>query len=225
MASIFVPICQVFSHVETTGTLVVFNRRTNAHMTEERFGMTDNVNPGESEDKRGLLIVYTGHGKGKTTAALGMCVRALGYRWRVCIVQFVKGSWKYGELRGVRRLAPEVELHTVGEGFVGIVDDTKERSVHIAAAKDGVAFAREKIASREYPLVILDELNVALKLELIDRGDVESLLEARSEEQHVVITGRDAPDWLVERADLVTEMKEIKHPYQQGILAQKGIDW
>ncbi|MBD3331751.1 cob(I)yrinic acid a,c-diamide adenosyltransferase [candidate division GN15 bacterium] len=192
---------------------------------EEAEIMSDNEKSGQKDEKQGLLIVYTGHGKGKTTAALGMCVRALGYHWRVCIVQFVKGSWKYGELRGVKRLSPEIELHTVGEGFVGIVDDNKERSEHIRAAKEGVEFARKIIESCDYPLVILDELNVALKLELVDREDVESLIDAMSHEQHLVITGRDAPEWLIEKANLVTEMKEIKHPYQEGILAQKGIDW
>jgi cob(I)alamin adenosyltransferase len=173
----------------------------------------------------GLLVVYTGNGKGKTTAALGMCVRAIGYGWKICIVQFVKGSWKYGELKGIKRLDPNVELNVVGEGFVGIIDDKKEFSEHRQAARQGLELAREKIASKQYQLVILDELNVALKLGLVERQDVESLLEARSEKQHLVITGRDAADWLIERADLVTEMTEIKHPFQQGILAQKGIDW
>ncbi len=178
-----------------------------------------------TEEKRGLLIVYTGHGKGKTTASLGMCVRAVGYDWKVCIIQFVKGSWKYGELKGVKRLAPNVELHTVGEGFVGIVDDKKEFSEHREAAHKGLDFALEKITSGEFPLVILDELNVALKLGLVDREQVERVLAARHEKQHLVITGRDAADWLIEKADLVTEMKEVKHPYQEGILAQRGIDW
>lgn len=176
-------------------------------------------------EKKGLLVVYTGNGKGKTTAALGMCVRAVGYNWKVCVIQFVKGSWKYGELKGIKRLEPNVELNVVGEGFVGIVDDNKDFSEHQEAARAGLQLARNKISSGDYPLVILDELNVALKLGLIAREDVESLLAAKGPRQHLVITGRDAADWLVERADLVTEMKEIKHPFQQGILAQKGIDW
>jgi cob(I)alamin adenosyltransferase len=182
----------------------------------------------ENSDKNkeiGLLVVYTGNGKGKTTAALGMCVRAVGYGWKICIVQFVKGSWKYGELKGIKRLEPNVELSVVGEGFVGIIDDKKEFSEHQQAAQKGLKLAREKIASKQYQLVILDELNVALKLGLVQRQDVESLLEARSEKQHLVITGRDAAEWLIQRADLVTEMTEIKHPFQHGILAQRGIDW
>ncbi len=174
---------------------------------------------------KGLLVVYTGNGKGKTTASLGMVVRAVGYDWNICIIQFVKGSWKYGELKGIKRLEPNVELHLVGEGFVGIIDDKKEFSEHQKAAKEGVRFAIDKIKSGKFELVVLDELNIAADLKLIDKEDVLSVLEACSEKQHLVITGRNAPDYLIEKADLVTEMKEIKHPYQQGILAQKGIDW
>lgn len=177
------------------------------------------------EKSQGLLVVYTGNGKGKTTAALGMVVRAVGYDWKVLIIQFVKGSWKYGELKGVKRLAPNVVLHTVGEGFVGIVDDKKEFSEHQKAAKEGILFSVEQIRTGEYQLIILDELNVALSLGLVDQSDVEQILAARSPKQHLVITGRGAPEWLIEKADLVTEMTEIKHPYQKGILAQKGVDW
>jgi len=178
-----------------------------------------------NKPKQGLLIVYTGNGKGKTTAALGMCVRAVGYNWKICLIQFVKGSWKYGELNGLKKLAPNVELHVVGEGFVGIEDDDKEFTEHQKAARDGLQVALEKIKSEEYQLVILDELNIALDLGLIDEDAVLSVLDARTPLQHLVITGRGAPDWLVEKADLVTEMTEIKHPYQKGMLAQKGIDW
>ena len=177
------------------------------------------------KQSKGLLIVYTGNGKGKTTAALGMCVRAVGYDWNVCLIQFVKGSWKYGELNGIKRLEPNVELLTVGEGFVGIVDDDKEFEEHEKAAAAGIDVAMQKITSGEHRLIILDELNVAFELGLVSEKQVKSLIEAASEKQHLVITGRGAPSWLIEKADLVTEMKEIKHPYQQGILAQKGIDW
>ncbi|HOP07182.1 MAG TPA: cob(I)yrinic acid a,c-diamide adenosyltransferase [candidate division Zixibacteria bacterium] len=179
----------------------------------------------ETDKKKGLLVVYTGNGKGKTTAALGMCVRAVGYDWRICLIQFVKGSWKYGELKGVKRLEPNLELYTVGEGFVGIVDDQKEFSEHREAARKGVALAIEKIKSGDYQLVILDELNVAMDLGLVTDEELEQILDARSPEQHLVITGRGMTDELKERADLITEMGEIKHPYQKGILAQKGIDW
>lgn len=176
-------------------------------------------------ERKSLLIVYTGNGKGKTTAALGMCVRAVGYNWRVCIIQFVKGSWKYGELEGIKRLAPEVELHTVGEGFVGIVDDDKDFEEHRRAARAGLQLARRKMEAGDYQLVILDELNVAVDLGLVTDEELKLLLESRNETQHLVVTGRNAREWLIEKADLVTEMREVKHPFQKGWLAQKGIDW
>lgn len=175
--------------------------------------------------EKGLLVVYTGNGKGKTTASLGMCLRAAGYGWKMCLIQFIKGSWKYGELEGVRKLEPDLELHVVGKGFVGIVDDTRQLSEHRKAAAEGVALALEKIRSGQYRLIILDELNVAAKLGLVSTEDIKTIVAARSDNQHLVITGRDAADWLIEAADLVTEMVEIKHPYQKGILAQKGIDY
>jgi cob(I)alamin adenosyltransferase len=185
----------------------------------------ENVGKIRNKPSQGLLVVYTGNGKGKTTAALGMCVRAVGYNWKICVIQFVKGSWKYGEIKGIKKLEPNVELSVVGEGFVGILDDDKEFSEHQKAARQGVTEAIEKIRSGDYQLVILDELNVALDLGLVTREDVTSVLEAHPATVHLVITGRGAPDWLVDRADLVTEMTEVKHPYQKGMLAQKGIDW
>src|SRR5271165_3157933 len=124
---------------------------------------------------RGMLIIYTGGGKGKTTAALGMAVRAVGYGHRVLILQFIKGSWHYGEIDGLRRLAPEVELVQGGEGFVGIIDDTKERSEHELAAVQALQLAREKIATDAYDLVILDEINYALQLNLITLDPVKDL--------------------------------------------------
>jgi cob(I)alamin adenosyltransferase len=154
-----------------------------------------------------------------------MCLRAIGYDWKICIIQFVKGSWKYGELKGLKRLESNIELHVIGEGFVGIVDDTKDFEVHRKAAQDGIVLAREKMNSGQFQLVILDELNVAADLGLVTREEVESVVNARSGLQNLVITGRGAADWLISLADLVTEMKEIKHPYQKGVLAQKGIDW
>ncbi len=178
----------------------------------------------EAKDK-GLLIVYTGNGKGKTTASLGMCLRAAGYGWKICLIQFIKGSWKYGELEGVKKLEPDLEPHVMGKGYVRIVDDTRQMSEHKKAAAEGVTLALEKIRSGKYPLIILDELNVAAKLGLVSTEDIKTIVAARSENQHLVITGRDAADWLIEAADLVTEMVEIKHPYQKGVLAQKGIDY
>jgi cob(I)alamin adenosyltransferase len=176
-------------------------------------------------EDRGLVIVYTGNGKGKTTAALGLCIRAVGYDEKVCIIQFIKGSWKYGELDGIKRLAPNVELYQKGLGFVGIIDDKLDKSEHIKAAKKALAFAREKIESNKYDIVILDEINVAVGLELIKAEDVMGLIDCKPELTDLVLTGRNAPQEIIERADLVTEMREIKHPYQKGIMAQRGIDF
>lgn len=178
------------------------------------------------EDKgKGLLIVYTGDGKGKTTAALGMSVRAVGYDWKVCIIQFIKGSWRYGELDGLKRLAPDVELNVMGEGFVGIIDDDKPFEQHREAAKKAYDLALEKMKSGVYNLIIVDELNVAVKLGLISSDELKELVARKPENLHLVVTGRDASDWLIEQADLVTEMKEIKHPFKKGIPAQKGVDF
>jgi cob(I)alamin adenosyltransferase len=177
------------------------------------------------EEKKGLLIVYTGNGKGKTTASLGMTIRALGYGWKICIVQFIKGSWKYGEMEGLKRLMPDVELHIMGQGFVGIIDDDKPIEEHHEAAKAAYDLSLEKMKSGEYQLVILDELNIAVNLGLISEDQLIELVNQKPEELHLVITGRNAVERLIERADLVTEMTEIKHPFQKGIMAQKGVDY
>ncbi len=177
------------------------------------------------EENKGLVIVYTGNGKGKTTAALGMCIRAAGYKKKIKILQFVKGSWKYGELKGIELLKDFVDMEQVGEGFVGIVDDNKEFSVHQEAARKGLAYAREIIHSGQYDIVILDELNIAIDLGLIPLEDALEVIQNKPAQLHLVITGRSAKPELIEVADLVTEMREIKHPFQKGILAQRAIDW
>jgi len=177
------------------------------------------------EENKGLIIVYTGNGKGKTTAALGMCIRAAGYKKKIKILQFVKGSWKYGELKGIELLKDFVDMEQVGEGFVGIVDDNKEFSVHQEAARKGLAYAREIIHSGQYDIVILDELNIAIDLGLIPLADALEVIQNKPALLHLVITGRNAKTEIIEIADLVTEMREIKHPFQKGILAQRAIDW
>ena len=173
---------------------------------------------------RGLVIVYTGDGKGKTTAALGTALRAVGRGFRVLIIQFIKGSWEYGELESLKRLAPELELVRVGKGFVGIVDDTLPREEHEEAAREGFDLARKRVTSGEYDLVILDELNYAVQGGLISIEDVMALVKDKPPELHLLITGRDAHPDLIAAADLVTEMREVKHPYQKGIPAMRGID-
>ncbi len=182
-------------------------------------------NEKSNKNKKGLLIVYTGDGKGKTTAALGMTVRATGYDWKIGIFQFIKGTWKYGELEGIKKLAPNVELEVMGAGFVGIVDDDKPIEEHRRVAKEAVDTVKQKISSKDYDLIILDELNVAVSLGLVTQDEVESIINLKPDSLTLVITGRGASKWLIDQADLVTEMKEIKHPYQKGIPAQKGIDF
>ena len=177
------------------------------------------------EEKNGLIIVHTGNGKGKTTAALGLAIRAWGDGLRVLILQFIKGGWKYGEIETIKRLGEidgRIELRRLGKGFQRNTDDKAE---HIAAAQEALKEAGEAFESGNYDLIILDEINYAVKFELITVEDVKALLAKRPAELHVVLTGRDAKEEIINLADLVTEMKLIKHPYQKGIKAQKGIEF
>lgn len=175
--------------------------------------------------RRGLLIVYTGDGKGKTTAALGTAFRALGYGWKICMVQFIKGTWKYGEMKSVERQGERFEIHPMGAGFYKILDDNQPEEAHRQAAAEAVDLIVEKLQSGAYDLVIADELNVALKTGLIDEAAFRHVLDARPKHVHLIVTGRAAPDFLIEEADMVTEMQEVKHPYRRGIKAQPGIDY
>ena len=176
-------------------------------------------------EKEGLVIVYTGKGKGKTTAALGMALRALGYDYKVCMIQFIKGSWHYGEMTSSKRLEPEFELTAVGKGFVGIMDDKSPIEDHKKIAAEALAIAKEKIVSQKYNIIILDEINYAVNLGLVDLGDVLKLIQAKPANVNLVLTGNHVKDEIVEIADLVTEMREIKHPFKSGIRAKKGIDF
>lgn len=175
--------------------------------------------------KDGLVIVYTGKGKGKTTAALGMALRAVGYDYKVCMIQFIKGSWHYGEMTSSKRLEPEFELTAVGKGFVGIMDDKSPIEDHKKIATEALAIAQEKIASEKYNIVILDEINYAVNLGLVKIDDVIKLIQTKPANVNVVLTGNHVKDEIVELADLVTEMREIKHPFKSGIRAKKGIDF
>jgi cob(I)alamin adenosyltransferase len=181
--------------------------------------------PVEKEEPRGLVLINTGDGKGKTTAALGTVLRAVGYGHRCLIVQFIKGSWMYGEMKSLKRLEPEVEFHRMGRGFVGIVDDNLPHEEHEKAAREALDFAREKLASGAYRLVLLDEIFVAVTLKLIAVQDVLDLLDVRPSQTTLILTGRGAPSEVIERADTVTEMREVKHAFRKGILAQRGVDY
>ena len=176
------------------------------------------------EERKGLTIVYTGNGKGKTTAALGMVVRAIGYDWQVLMVQFIKGDWMYGELEGYKKLAPNFELKRMGKGFVRIMGDKKPIEDHIEAAKTALKFVKENM-SQDYDIVILDEVNVAIKEELLTVEEVVDVIQSRPSYLNIILTGRNAPQKIIEMADLVTEMTEVKHPFKQGILAQPGVDY
>lgn len=179
----------------------------------------------KEKSEHGLVIVYTGDGKGKTTAALGMAMRAVGRGWRVSMVQFGKGSWHYAELDSSRRLAPDFEILPMGIGFYKILDDKHTEEEHRAAAQRALDLVREKMNSGEYDMVILDEVNSMFAAGLVPLESILKLLDDKPGPLTLVLTGRNAPHQVIERADLVTEMREIKHPYQKGILAQKGIDY
>jgi cob(I)alamin adenosyltransferase len=174
--------------------------------------------------------MYTGDGKGKTSAALGAALRALGHGWRVLVIQFFKGAWPvvFGELEMGKRLAPQLEVLQLGKGFVKHMGDQKPFDEHLVAAKEALRVARERIASGAYDLIVLDEIIYAIDyagVQLVSLEEVLSLLDAKPPGLYLILTGRDAPQALIDRADLVTEMREVKHPWQQKIPAQAGIDY
>jgi len=172
--------------------------------------------------KQGLLIVFTGHGKGKTTAALGMAMRAAGHAMRVLVLQFIKGTWSCGELKSLGKME-DIEIRTLGSGFTW---EKKNLEEDTRLAKAGWEEAVSEIKRGYYDMIVLDELNIALSLGLLAQEAVVETLKHRTTRSHIVITGRGAPDELVAIADLVTEMKEIKHPFSsRGLKAQRGIEF
>ncbi len=174
------------------------------------------------ESQKGLVIVHTGNGKGKTTAALGMAFRAAGYGYPVLMVQFIKGSWHYGELDAARRFEGILTIRPMGEGFTW---DTKDPVRDREVAQKAFAYGAGEALSGKYHMVIFDEINVAMRYHYVDMEQIHKLLDEKPESLHLVFTGRDAHPELIERADLVTEMKAIKHPFDKGILAQKGVEF
>ena len=173
----------------------------------------------------GLVIVYTGKGKGKTTAALGMALRAIGYNYKICMIQFIKGSWHYGEMMSSKRLEPEFELIAVGKGFVGILDDKSPRKEHERVAQEALLLSKEKIESKKYDIIILDEINYAVNLGLIKLEEVLNIIKIKPPKLNLVLTGNYAKKEIMDVADLVTEMREIKHPFKSGLKAKRGIDF
>jgi cob(I)alamin adenosyltransferase len=181
----------------------------------------------ERSQQKGLIIVNTGTGKGKTTAALGMVLRSLGHGYRVAIVQFIKGAWEPAEKKAFEPWStgdtPQLEFHAMGEGFTW---ETQDRDRDIQKAQEAWQKALSFIVNPEFKLVLLDEVNIALKLGYLQVEEILAGLEQKPPESHVILTGRGAPAALIERSDLVTEMTLVKHPFkEQGIKAQAGIEF
>ena len=201
------------------------NRRAN-EKARKRKAVRDRILATKTIEK-GLLIVHTGKGKGKSTAAFGLVLRALGNGMKVGVVQYVKGKWQTGE-RGVLEKFPEqIEIRTMGEGFTW---ETQDRARDIRAAKNAWEVSKRMIeASRgdhpRYDMVLLDELNIVLRYDYLDLAEVVEFLSNRPEMLHVIVTGRNAKPELLEAADLVTEMTMVKHPFRAGVKAQKGIEF
>ena len=176
----------------------------------------------EKTVEKGLLIVHTGAGKGKSTAAFGLALRVLGHGGRVGVVQFIKGAWHSAERDALMTFGDRVEWHSMGEGFTW---ETQDLARDIAAAGRAWEKARELMADESIGLVILDELNIALRYDYLPLDEVVAVLAARREGLHVVVTGRNAKPALIEAADLVTEMSLVKHHFKAGVKAQKGIEF
>ena len=179
----------------------------------------------ESSSNDGIVIVYTGNGKGKTTASLGVALRAIGYGLRVCMVQFIKGEWHYGELNSIKKLEPDFELIVAGKGFIGIIDDDHAFEEHVRAARTALDIVEQKISLDTFDIIILDEINYAVHLGVLQLADVLKIVQNRPKHLSLILTGNHACEEIIMLADLVTEMKEIKHPYKKGIKAKRGIDF
>jgi cob(I)alamin adenosyltransferase len=191
-------------------------KKMQERQTEQRKRVSELKDP-----EKGLVLVHTGAGKGKSSSAFGVVVRALGWKQKVGVVQFIKGKWKTGERLFFERLG-DVTWHTMGEGFTW---DTQDKERDIAAAQAAFAKGREMMESGEYDLIIMDEINIAMRYDYISVQDVIAGLDARDSRTGVILTGRDAKPELCEYADLVTEMTEVKHPFKAGIKAQRGVDY
>ncbi|RJQ27491.1 MAG: cob(I)yrinic acid a,c-diamide adenosyltransferase [Peptococcaceae bacterium] len=173
---------------------------------------------------KGLLLVFTGDGKGKTTAALGMALRAWGQGMKVLVLQFIKGRWEPGELKAAGRLGPDFVIRQMGEGFLrGITGQVLE--IHRQAARKALLAALDELKSGCYGMVVLDEILYAVKFGLLSLEELLALVSEKPGRTHLVLTGRSAPPEIVERADLVTEMRAVKHHFAEGVYAQKGIEF
>ncbi len=174
--------------------------------------------------KNGLIIVFTGNGKGKTTAAMGQALRAVGQGMKVLMLQFIKGTWEYGELESIKRLDPDFVIRPLGKGFIRSKSKLDDKEA-IENINQSWKQAENEIHSDRYDMVILDEINYVIDFGMLPVDKMLTLLEKKPSRLHIVLTGRNAHDKVIEKADLVTEMKEIKHQYSKGIKAQKGIEF
>ncbi|SEG80467.1 cob(I)yrinic acid a,c-diamide adenosyltransferase [Bosea lathyri] len=172
--------------------------------------------------EKGLLIVNTGPGKGKSTAAFGLMLRALGHGWRVGVVQFIKGAWETGERKALSAFGDQISWHSMGEGFTW---ETQDKARDIAAAERAFAKVKELMADPTIRLIVLDELNIALRYDYLPLAEVVATLAARRPDLHIVVTGRNAKPELIAAADLVTEMTLVKHHFTAGVKAQEGIEF
>jgi cob(I)alamin adenosyltransferase len=177
------------------------------------------------KEKKGLVVVITGHGKGKTTTALGIAVRACGHDMKVCIIQFMKGDLYAGEWDGVKRMNCRIELVATGKGFCGIQGNPYPYREHRENAQEAIQIVHQKMESDPPDILILDEINNALHLKLVDVDQVLTIIERKPPQMHLVLTGRNAHPRVIELADTVSEITEVKHAYREGIEPQPGIDY
>jgi cob(I)alamin adenosyltransferase len=191
----------------------------------KRGTMPDKIERLEPKRRKGLTVVLTGYGKGKSTSALGMALRACGHGMKVCIIQFMKGDLYSGEWDALKHLEPNVELLVTGKGFCGIQGNPYPWREHRDNAQDAIDLANEKMAGGDFDVMILDELNNSLKLELVDLEQVLDIIRKKPQMMHLIITGRDAHPAVIELADTVSEVLEIKHAYRKGIEPQPGVDY
>jgi cob(I)alamin adenosyltransferase len=189
---------------------------------EKRKAVQDAEVASKTITEKGLLIVNTGPGKGKSTAAFGLVMRALGHGWRVGVVQFIKGAWSTGERKALERFDDLVSWKSMGEGFTW---ETQDRARDVAAAGRAWDAAKDMLADPGMRLVVLDEINIALRYDYLDLAEVVATLKARRPDLHVVVTGRNAKPEMIEAADLVTEMTLVKHHFAAGVKAQEGIEF
>ena len=191
----------------------------------KRGTQPDRIDRIEPKERKGLIVVITGPGKGKTTSALGMAVRACGHGMKVCIIQFMKGDLYAGEWDGIRKMDCDIELFATGKGFCGIRGNPYPWAEHRANAQDAIDLVHEKMTSGGFDLIILDEINNALKLKLVDLEQLLEIIRSKPPLIHLVLTGRDAHPQVIELADTVSEILEIKHAFRKGIDPQPGIDY